>query len=378
MEFKQHTAKNTLRIGARELDELVDRIDAISEGRCSPNREFVRWSFRMVSVDLCIENIGGNKVTIPVVTRNISRGGISALHSSYVYPKSRCSIRFTLPDGRDVEVRGEVVRCVHLSGKVHEIGVKFDEQVSTRDLLGLDPMEEAYSLERVMPEQLIGTVLIVTSSELDREMLLCFLQQTQLTIRVASNIEEAIERARKGCDLIFADLCLGDECGVELVAGCREAGIDVPILVMTTDDTDATRDDMRMAGASGYFSKPIDRHRLYQALAEFMLADGDGGPVYTTLEATDPAYELLGNFFANMPKTVVGLENGLRDGDRDACLRICRTLAGIATPLGFEGLGELAIKADRALTRGSAVRDAASDIRSLIIACRRVRVRSAA
>ncbi len=378
MDYNQDSAKNTLRLGERELEALINRIEQDSGPSSSPNREFVRWEFRMVSVRLSIENINGGVVTIPVATRNISRGGMSVLHCSYIHSGSKCSLELVMPNGRQLKVTGRIARCTHIGGKVHEAGIVFDEQVSTRDLLGLDPMEEAYSLEHVDPELLIGTVVIVTGSEMDRDILLNFLDLTQLIVRVASTIDEAIERTKKGCDLIFTDLHLGAESGVDLVARCRSEGIDVPILVMTAENGQEARDELRMAGASGYYSKPIEQHRLYQALAEFMLADGDGGPVHTTLTQSDPAYSLLPNFFANMPKIVVGLERALLDDDLEQCRELCRTLASSAAALGFAGVGELAIRADRGLHRGGAVSDAAADVRALIIACRRVRVKPAA
>jgi CheY-like chemotaxis protein len=371
---------NTLRINSRQLDALVDKIDANSDSTVHPNREYVRWKFRKVTVVLTLESGGGNKKSLPVVTRNISSGGMSILHSAYVYPDSRCYVSFNSNDNEIVTMPGKVVRCGHIGGKVHEVGVQFDEQIGTRELLGLDPMEEAYSLERVNPELLGGTVLIVTGSEMDREILTQFLQETQMTIRVAATMDEAIERAKKGCDLIFADHTFGEHTVVQLISGCREEGIDVPILVMTSDESAATRDTLRMAGASGYFSKPIDQQRLYQAIAEFLLNDGSGGagPLYTSLTSTDSAYSLLGNFYSNMPKLVVGLERAMRDGEYSVCCEICRTLAGTATPLGFEPVGDLALAADRALSKGSKVSDAALDIRSLLIACRRIRVTPAA
>ncbi len=378
MAEKKQRLQNSLRLGPRELDALVDRIESSSGAKSSKDREFVRWDFRNVTVVLTIENAGGSTVSIPVVAKDISRGGISLLHSAYVYPGGRCTVSFKVPDGRTFHVPSKIARCTHLGGKVHDIGIVFDEQVNTRDLLGLDPMEEAYSLERVTPELLMGTVLVVTGSEMDRELMMRFLQETQLNIRVADSIEQGIERAHKGCDLIFSDLHIGEESGLDFVTQCRSEGIDVPFLMMTSDNSSETRDDLRMSGVNGYFSKPIEQQRLYQAMAEFMLADGDGGPVYTTLDEGSPAFEFLGNFYSSVPQMVVGLEKGLQESDLEACRGLCRTLAGTAAPLGFESVGHLAIKADRALTKGSAVRDAAAEIRALVIACRRIRVKPAA
>lgn len=364
---------NTLRIGVRDLDALLDKIERNQSDASNPNREFVRWQFRVVHVDLTIEHNTGSKVVLPVATRNISRGGISLLHSSFVYPGSRCHVSATLDDGSILDMAGVVSRCNHLGGKVHEVGIKFDSEISTKDLLGLDPMQEAYSLERIDPEGLHGTVLIVCGGDLDQQLLIKLLESTSLAISVGEDGQSAVKRAQKGCDLVLVDSQVGDESGADILMALRSQGIDAPVLIMSSDSSSDVRDEMRMAGASGLITKPFTQDRLHQALAEFLLADGDSGPLYTTLGEHEPAYEILGKFLGDLPRMILTLEKSLRDADSDSCLSICRSLASTASPLGFGPVGELAVVAERALTRGSGVRDAAADIRQLIIACRRIK-----
>jgi len=364
---------NTLRIGIRELNALLNRIEELQPEGSSPNREFVRWNFRIVRADLTIEHATGSKVVLPVATRNISRGGISVLHSSFVYPKSRCHVTAMLDDGRKLDIDGIVQRCNHIGGKVHELGIKFDEEISTKELLGLDPMQEAYSLESIDPICLHGTVLLVTSGDLDQQLLIKLLEETSLTITVADCSETALKRAKKGCELILTDYNVGDETGADILMALRAEGVDAPVLVMTSDSSDKIRDEMRMAGASGLITKPFSRDKLLQALAEFLLGDGDSGPLYTTLNETEPAYEILGKFLSNLPRMILTLEKSLRESDAETCASICRSLASSATPLGFASIGTLAAEAEKALSRGTGVRDAAADVRQLIIATRRIK-----
>ncbi len=364
---------NTLRLGIRELNALLDRIEQRTPDPKSADRDFVRWSFRIVRADLTIEHQGGSSVTFPVATRNISRGGISVLHSAFAYPGSNCSILLHLEGDNTLQAQGRIVRCQHLVGKVHELGISFNEQVSTKALLGLDPMHEAYSLEHIDPSRLMGTVVVVSDAKLDQQLIFKLLEDTGLNIVFADSIDKATERARKGCELVLTDYQLGDDSGTDLVTALRSEGIDCPILVLTSINTEDVRDEMRMAGASGFISKPIVRTRLVQALGEFLLGDADGGPIYSTLENDDPAYELLTKFLSDLPRTILTLEKSLHDNEQRACHDIVRSLAGTAEPLGFPSISALALRADRALTTGNGLRDAASDVRQLIIACRRVK-----
>ncbi len=366
---------NTLRLGIRELHALLDKIERerpLSKNAC---REFVRWEFRIVRADLTIEHTSGSKVTLPVATRNISRGGISILHSSFIYPGSVCNITAEFEGGNKLEINGTVKRCDHLGGKVHEIGIEFDKEVSTKELLGLDPMQEAYSLECIDPTGLHGTVLLITSSDLDQQLLIRLLEETSLSISVADTPETAVQRAKKGCELILTEFAIEGHSASDILASLRGEGIDSPVLVMTSDTSQNVRDEMRMAGASGLITKPFTRERLLQALAEFLLADGDTGPLYSTLPTEDPAYEILSKFLSDLSRMILTLERSLQDSDYDNCLNICRSLACSAAPLGFESIGQLAVQTECALMQGTAVRDAAADIRQLIIACRRIKAK---
>ena len=58
--------------------------------------------------------------------RNLSQRGIGLLHRSYVHLGTTCSVLLPHPRKGEQEYRGTVVRCLHLSGMVHEIGIRFN------------------------------------------------------------------------------------------------------------------------------------------------------------------------------------------------------------------------------------------------------------
>lgn len=366
---------NTLRIKSRELNALLDRMEELHPKKSHPNRGFVRWDFRINYVDLTLEHPSGSSVNLTLAARNISRGGISLLHSAFVYPQTRCHVRAVLDDGQELHADGLVTRCNHIGGKVHEIGIKFDQEISTKELLGLDPMHEAYSLESIDPNDLHGTVLILTAAELDQQLLIKLLEDTSLSISVAETTESALKRAQKGCELILADYTVGSTPASEILGELRSNGIDAPFLIMTSDSSGEIRDEMRMSGASGLLTKPFTRDLLLQALAEFLLGDGDIGPLFSTLTPEDSAYEILPKFLSNLPRMILTLESALRDSDADACLEVCRSLANSAAALGFSSIGQAAVEAERALSKSHTVRESAAGIRKLIISCRRIKAK---
>lgn len=367
--------ENTLRLGQRELLKLVQAMDDGSDAQTS-SREHVRWEFAKTRVELTVNQPGGSRQTMIVATRNLSRRGIGVLHSAYVYPKSVCEICFTLDDGERISVAGEVMRCTHVDGRVHDVGIRLQSEISTRDVLGLDPMLEAYSLEHVEPGSLHGTVLLMAGSELEQQILVRALEETNLTILVAEDEESAIQKIERGVDLMLCDSFLTDgSSGVDLVAELRGSGFDSPVIVMGSADAGQERDDIRMSGANGFLSKPVSAKRVLQALAEFLLGGGDGSPMYTSLSRSDPAMELMETFLRELPRLALELENSMKDNDLNQALRVCRVLQGTGEPLGFAELSELGARAERALTKSANARAGCAELRTLMIACRRVKYR---
>lgn len=377
MNYDTESTTNTLRLSQTELHKLLDYIEQNKAEDRDPDREYVRWTFRTNIVHLTVQHQSGSKVTLPVPTRNISRGGVSILHSAYIHANSPCTVQINLPGQEQQTIKGKIVRCSHLVGRIHEIGIAFDELISTKNMLGLDPLHEAYSLERVDPDRLHGSVLIATESDLDRDLLLMFLEDTSLMINTADTLENIISRVKKGCDLIVLDFNFGEITAVEVIKELHQSGVDVPVLVMTPNKSEKTMDAITEADASGVLSKPVTKERLLQALAEFLHADGDGGPLHSGLTQTDSAYPLLAKFLSSVPRMALDLEKALRENDEETCTKICRTLCGTATPLGFPTISVLAIAAEKKLSVGN-FKDASNDIRSIIVACRRIKSKPAA
>lgn len=375
--YSKNTGQNTLRLSQRELHSFLEQIEQSDNNWSKPNREFVRSSYRVESVELIIEHGSGNRATLPVATRNISRGGISILHSAYIHANNPCEIVLKMPGGKRQHIAGTVVRCTHLSGRIHDVGIRFKEQISIKDLLGLDPLNEAYSLEHVEPTRLHGSILILTTSDLDRDLLLMYLEDTNLVVNTADNIDNAVTRLQKGCDLVIADYHLGTQTAPAFIHAMHDASSDIPVVVLTSDKSETALDDIRESGASGILSKPTTRDKLYQAIAEFLHADGDGGPLYTTLANTDSTYPLLGKFLTEIPRMALNLEKAAREDNGQACIDIVRTLSGTASPLGFPEISALAITAENKL-RNASPKAASNEIRSLIVACRRIKAKPAA
>jgi two-component system response regulator TctD len=79
-------------------------------------------------------------------------------------------------------------------------------------------------------------------------------------------------------DLIVLDVMLPGQDGMEILAGCRRAGIDTPVLILTARAQVDDRVSALDYGADDYLTKPFDFREL-EARARALLRRSGGAPV---------------------------------------------------------------------------------------------------
>lgn len=366
---------NTVNFARRDLEIFLDALDAAgAKESFGARRHFVRWAFRQGSIRLELRPTVGGKSTIRVACRNLSSGGISLLHNSYVHVGTACEVFLPHPTRGEVGIAGTVVRCSHLRGMIHEIGVKFTREISAREFVRLDPLEDAFSLERVDVERLQGIALLVGGSPMDKRLMEHFLGGTCVRLHQANDADAGVALAREKGDVVFADLDLPGSRADVFIASLREAGIETPVVVLAPDRHAAGPVLRTIPGPSGVLIRPLRQDLLLRALAEFLLAPGTGaGALTTTLPAGHPNAPLVGRFVEHMLEESARLSAAVAAGDGKACRTIALQVAGAAESMGFEHVGRVASSAASALGPDGQGPDAAPRVRALLVACQSVR-----
>ncbi len=117
---------NTLGLSRLALEEVHATLDAAdSKVTRDDTRAYARVPVRGDAIAVCLEHPGGTTAELLMAGRNLSRGGVSLLHSGFVHAGTRCIVRLPLSSDLVASFPGEVVRCTHRGGQLHEIGVKF-------------------------------------------------------------------------------------------------------------------------------------------------------------------------------------------------------------------------------------------------------------
>lgn len=360
---------NSLGLTGKQLDAIMARGGGGGD-KADRRRKFVRWPFQHISLDLHIIQPGGSANTCRVACRNLSCGGMSVVHSAFIYPGSPCIAYLPRPSGGLSQVTGVVVRCSHVHGMVHEVGIRFNASIAAGEYVDNDPMAGQFSLEVVEPESLVGTLLYVEDSRLDQKLIQHYLRGTSIRLRVAENAEQAREVAREGCDIVLCDFHLADQACQGVVAAVRDSLPDVPIIMVTADASPHTIESIRRMPVSAFLLKPFTDTMLQRALGEFLIARkdrmGDGGaglPGGAAGLQADLAKDLID--FQNR------LEAAIRDDDPTACYVVCQEVGATAQSLHIHALGKLAREASETLAASMSMKQAEKHVRELIAACGR-------
>ncbi|MFA6045263.1 MAG: response regulator [Phycisphaerales bacterium] len=360
---------NTLGLGQRELGALLDMIDAMDGGRKPVRREFARWPFRQTGVMFTIEHPGGSATNLKLACRNLSRGGISLLHAGFIHPGSRCRVTLTRTSGGSVDVPGEVKRCQHRQGTLHEFGIKFDRPINLSDFVGGNNREDFFSMELVKPETLKGRLLHVEDCELDATIVRHYLRETSIQTELVTCGTDAITKCVENFDIILCDWRLPDILGTEVVTRMRAMDVVAPVLMVTSDAIGLMKVGLWELSNVSMLTKPFTQEQLLRSLAERLLVT-QNAPVSDA--GTDgPVAKLAGVPTELVRPMIERLELAITTGDAKVAGDMCFQLKGVAPSLGMPAVGKACENALSAISQLKPGMEPPKLVKDLIMACKR-------
>ncbi|MDP3616404.1 MAG: response regulator [Rhodoferax sp.] len=117
------------------------------------------------------------------------------------------------------------------------------------------------------------TILVVDDSAVMRQLNSAILEEGGYQVLVAVDGNTALEQVREvAVDLVLTDWTMSPMDGCELTRQLRLLPdyADVPVLVLSTNNSDASKADARQAGASGWLCKPIEPETLLAVVGSLM------------------------------------------------------------------------------------------------------------
>lgn len=118
-----------------------------------------------------------------------------------------------------------------------------------------------------------ATILVADDSATMRMIVQATLTGAGWKVLTAGNGQEALEMARRHpVDLVVSDWNMPVMGGLQLIQGLREQEqyLDVPVLVLTTEDDVDSKMAARDLGVCGWLSKPVDPDVLVELASELL------------------------------------------------------------------------------------------------------------
>jgi DNA-binding response OmpR family regulator len=263
-------ARNTLSVDGILYQRLLEKLDeSSSKGKPSAKRVFRRLGYAHSKINLHIESEGHNARTLVVATRNLSQGGVSILHSSFMYNGTLVTADLLDTQGNIVPRHGTVTRCEHRGGRVHEIGIKFDEEVKLRNFLIQDEDLLLHSRERIDPEQMNIKLLVYSTETEFSSLLRQYLLPSNLCYTFAKTKEEAIEKS-KDQDMLLFRVDNEPTNLAEMVRSIREDGFMNPIILVGQPKNPLDLHVINACGGDMVLPWPIDDQTLLCSIGEFV------------------------------------------------------------------------------------------------------------
>lgn len=110
-------------------------------------------------------------------------------------------------------------------------------------------------------------VLVIDDSFVNRQYIKAVLEEKDIIVIEAGDGAEAIDILESNQpDLIILDLLMPVMDGVETLQKIRSKGYSYPILVLTADISDSTRQNCLKLGVSGFINKPTNGKEILKLI----------------------------------------------------------------------------------------------------------------
>ena len=343
---------DTLRLSATATQSILDRFDeagadpAGAEQRAAPRRGYRTNTGLVVTV----YHPGGSNIRYAVTPRNISSTGVGFLHGSFLHKDTNCVVSLPTLTGQWVNAVGKVVRCQHMEGKIHEIGVLFRSPIQPEQFVVAEgdatPANDGSDLPK-----LIGKVLCVEDSVDDRDLVRFMLARLDVKVLMINAAEEALAMFEGGVpfDLLLITHRPGTLDGLGTVKALRDNGCEQPTVLVTADESAQLRTDAAAHGCDAVLAKPFDHNGLanvllqHLPLAEAEIEDTNTSVLQSSLWQDEAMRPLILVYLENLAAHVQQLEGALiAAGQTQTVDAICLQIKGSAGGYGYPQISHAA------------------------------------
>lgn len=226
----EHSGLATLRLNWSQMLQLHAQIDSLAANEANVNRRRgERFAYhRYAQLVVTLHHPGGGSMRFAVLSRDLSAGGAAFLHGTFVYPGTRAVIELETLDGCWIPADAKVVRCRHIAGKAHEVGIAFEQPIDPRQYVAMPPPVEADAAP-AMP-RLRGCAVCMVSAQDQRAPLRDAIEAVGVKATFVNQPDDALMLIRAG---VPADMFI--VAAANAIDRLRDGGWDKPLVLLAGD-----------------------------------------------------------------------------------------------------------------------------------------------
>lgn len=328
--------RNTLALEGVLFQRLLSKLDATnSKGKPSAARIFRRLSYAHERIGVHVESEGHNERTLTVATRNLSQGGASILHSSFMYPGTTLTIELIDNKNKVHPQHGTVTRCEHRGGRVHEIGIKFDDEIILREFLDPNPENLLHSREKIDAQHMDVKLLVLSDENEFSQLLRQYMLPTNIRYKFAKSQDEALELAEK-FDMILCKLNTVTMQTPETIRMLRESGFQNPIILVGRPTSQVDTHVVGACGADMFLPWPCDEQTMLCSIGEYVFNSWTTESLENLRSAISP--ETRAVLCVELAKIGVTLDQHVRTNNQDGAYTCCARIRMLAPLLNLVAL----------------------------------------
>ena len=351
---KKPDTLDTLRLSEDAAESILDRrdVEGHSPNGCE-NRRSTRHSYRTkTGLVVTVYHPGGSIMRYAVAPRDLSTTGVGFLHGSYLHTGTNCVVSLPTLSSQWVNAVGQVVRCIHVQGKIHEIGVLFRDPIDTGQFViaAAEQQEPAPNDGSELP-RLVGRVLCIENSVDDRDLIRFMLDRLDVKVLMTNDKAETLAMFDGGVtfDMVMSAHDQHTLDGLGLIKALRAKGCDLPAVLLTAEEDQRIHAEALAHGCNAVLTKPFDLYELsgvllqHLSLAEVLIEDTDSSALHSSLWSDEQMRPLIMMYLENLSTHIRQLQGLLADEERTVAFETkCLQIKGNAGGYGYPRISHAA------------------------------------
>ncbi len=350
--------QHSVRLSSTDKQALLCALEKQADDRRRDSRRtHQRSPFHGRDVLLTVHNTGGTARQFVTCARNISAGGACLLHGGFVHEGTGCDVALGTLWGDAEHISGVIVRCRHVEGQVHELGISFEKEIDPRCFTVNATSSAQSSRAPKTTHPINGRVLYLDKDPAQLQLLSMHLRNTDIKLTTLESVAKALPEVEKSAyDLFMCELDLGDIRGEAVIQAVRSAGLTLPIVVITDEVSPERLRSVRLTGAIAVLLKPVNPEQLIKTLSRHLPQQSAGpeaeAPIVSLITDDDSANGLIESYIAEVHRIVEKLKRAVETESESDAKRLLQQLINTADGYGFPALGETAKSCAQAMNSG--------------------------